>query len=298
MSDHLIYKLSDFTEEGFPFKIDIKHEQMLNSLLHAHDNFQICYVAKGVCHHLVNDRVSMLTKGDIFSIPPFEKHNLLKYEDNEVKIIQIDFLPGFIKESGQEINYMESFTDFLYIQPLITKDYELLHKLNISTVNSEKIEKLIDSMLEELENKGEGYRLSIKADLLKMLVIIGREFKNYTVKSEKSEVIQQYKNRFQEIINFIDVNYNRNIKLEEIAHKANMSPAYFSHMFKVVKGSALVDYVNQTRVNRAMDLLTQSEMNVTEICFHVGFNNLGHFNRMFKRITGSTPTIYKRSKNS
>ena len=295
MNENIFYKYSDFMEEEFPFKIEIKGRNNLNGILHAHDNFQICYVSKGMCLHSVGSRTSTLTKGDVFSIPPYETHKLHSLEEKEVEIIQIDFTTFFINENMREITSMESFNDFLYIQPLMSKDRETIPKLNISSQNSAHIEKLIDSMYREFKEKEEGFKLSIKADLLKLLVIIGREFKRYVLEDEENRSAAQYKEKFKEVIRFIEENYNKDIKLEEVALKSNMSPAYFSHLFKIITQNSVVDFINQTRINKAMEFLKTTNLNVTEICFLVGFNNLGHFNKMFKRISGATPSQFKKA---
>ena len=296
MSKHQFYRFSDYMEESFPFKIE--YIKKLNCILHSHEHFQICYVLKGLCKHCVCDKITILSKGDIFAIPPNEEHLLSYINNSEVEIIQIDFMDFFINGNMRELISMESFNDFLYLHPLISVSNEIIPRLQMSSDNSEKIEVLIKSMFLELKAKEEGYQLSIKADLLKMLVIIGREFKNYVFKNKKYNDIRQYKNKFTEIINYIEKNYNLDFKLNDLAHMANMSPTYFSHMFKMVKGNTLIEFINHTRINKAMDFLTKSTSNITEVSLLVGFNNLSHFNKIFKRITGVNPSNYKKSKQN
>jgi AraC-like DNA-binding protein/mannose-6-phosphate isomerase-like protein (cupin superfamily) len=301
MSNAVIYRYIDFMEEAFPFKmVFISSAKNLNRVQHAHEHFQVCYISRGLCKHSIGDRLSTLSRGDIIAIPPFEEHQLIAFSDadDDLELIQIDFMPFFINDNMRELSTLEGFADFLYIQPLMQKNNPLWPKLNISSTNIDKVEALIESMKTELRNKEEGFQLSIKADLLKFLVIIGREFKSYAVNHGKNDAINQYKNNFKDIILFIEENFSSDLKLEDIAQKANMSPSYFSHMFKLIKGSTLIDYINQLRINKAMDLLVNTNQSIIEVSSSVGFNNLGHFNRMFKRISGITPSLYRKSKRS
>ena len=74
-----------------------------------------------------------------------------------------------------------------------------------------------------------------------------------------------------------------------------MSTAYFSHLFKVIMGISVTDFINRIRISKAIQLLNESEYNITEICFLVGFNNLSHFIKIFKRSVGMTPSEFKKN---
>ena len=69
----------------------------------------------------------------------------------------------------------------------------------------------------------------------------------------------------------------------------NMSEAYFSRFFKRVSGMTFSMYLNHIRVNKALDLLRDRNMTMTEIAMHCGFDTIRNFNRVFKQITGYAP---------
>lgn len=87
------------------------------------------------------------------------------------------------------------------------------------------------------------------------------------------------------------------LHLDEMAKRAAMSPTYFSYMFKVLMGQPFTQYVNDIRIRKALDLLRMSDMSVMEICLETGFNNVSHFTRMFKKITGVSPMKYRKQSN-
>ncbi|EHR72438.1 DNA-binding domain-containing protein, AraC-type [Burkholderiales bacterium JOSHI_001] len=82
--------------------------------------------------------------------------------------------------------------------------------------------------------------------------------------------------------------------LAEVAAEMGMSESRFSRFFRKATGNNFTDFVNRVRVNRACQLLMESDRLVTHICYEVGFNNVANFNRRFLEIKGMTPTEFRR----
>jgi len=80
----------------------------------------------------------------------------------------------------------------------------------------------------------------------------------------------------------------------ELAAELGMSESRFSRFFRRATGNTFTDFVNRVRVNRACQLLMDSDRFVTHICYDVGFNNVANFNRRFLEIKGMTPTEFRR----
>lgn len=78
-----------------------------------------------------------------------------------------------------------------------------------------------------------------------------------------------------------------------LAGIAHSSPAHFSRQFRATFGEPPHLYLQRRRVERAMELLRETDRPVTEICFDVGFNSLGTFSRTFRRIVGEPPSAYR-----
>ena len=80
----------------------------------------------------------------------------------------------------------------------------------------------------------------------------------------------------------------------DVARQVRLSPAAFSRFFKRSVGKTYVSYLNELRIGRACRELIETDMNVTEIAFRAGFNNLSNFNRRFRRMKALTPRAYRR----
>lgn len=92
---------------------------------------------------------------------------------------------------------------------------------------------------------------------------------------------------------FIAAHQTEDLTLSQVAKAVNTSTFYFCKMFKKVTGLNFTDYVSRLRVERARNLLLNKNLRVSEIAYEVGFQSLTHFNRVFKRILGVSPTQYR-----
>ena len=85
------------------------------------------------------------------------------------------------------------------------------------------------------------------------------------------------------------------LKLEELAGVMALTPNCFSHLFKKLNGITVCDYINAKRIEKATRILTSGSNKLTmlEIATTCGFNNTAHFNKMFKKYRGFTPSQLK-----
>ena len=95
---------------------------------------------------------------------------------------------------------------------------------------------------------------------------------------------------------YIDMHYQEDISLDDISGMYDISPFYFSKVFKTQTGVTFTDYLTGVRVNKARELLEGTNKSMKEICSEVGYSDPNYFSRIFKKNTGVTPTEYKEGK--
>lgn len=92
---------------------------------------------------------------------------------------------------------------------------------------------------------------------------------------------------------YIKNNFNRDISLDEVSRVANISPYYFSKIFKEGTGENFIEYLTGIRIDKAKELLSTTEYSMKEICSMCGYSDPNYFSRSFKKNVGVTPTEYK-----
>jgi AraC-like DNA-binding protein len=108
-----------------------------------------------------------------------------------------------------------------------------------------------------------------------------------------SLVIEDRNRRMLRARDTMDRAFARPLDIPTVARVAHVSPAHFSRQFRATFGETPHRYLQRRRVERAMELLRETERPVTEICFEVGFNSLGTFSRTFRGVVGESPSSYR-----
>lgn len=92
---------------------------------------------------------------------------------------------------------------------------------------------------------------------------------------------------------YIEEKQGEDLTLGEVAKAVNTSTFYFCKMFKKATGLHFTEYVSRVRIEKAKNLLLNPNLRVSEVAFEIGFQSLTHFNRVFKKIVGQSPTAYR-----
>lgn len=96
---------------------------------------------------------------------------------------------------------------------------------------------------------------------------------------------------------FIEENYQKDISLDDVSRNVDISPYYFSKLFKEETGENFIEYLTNLRIEKAKNLLVKSDMNIKCICLDTGYSDPNYFSRIFKKQVGVTPTEYRESNN-
>lgn len=97
---------------------------------------------------------------------------------------------------------------------------------------------------------------------------------------------------------YINANFHKEISLDDVSREVDISPYYFSKIFKEETGKNFIEYVTEIRMEKAKELLQSSTLSMKEICGEVGYADPNYFSRTFKKNVGLTPTEYKEGKSS
>ena len=92
---------------------------------------------------------------------------------------------------------------------------------------------------------------------------------------------------------YIENHVYKDISLDLVAKEVNISPYYFSKIFKEEIGENFIDYITNIRIERAKKLLRDKTLSIKEICMEVGYKDPNYFSRLFKKSVGFTPTEYR-----
>lgn len=99
--------------------------------------------------------------------------------------------------------------------------------------------------------------------------------------------------RITKVCEYVETHFGDDITLRNVAALVSMSESAFSHFFKAKTGMTFIEYLNDMRIARACQLLSETNCTIAEICYNSGFNNMSNFIRTFKKRKGMTPNAYR-----
>ncbi|MBD2038969.1 helix-turn-helix domain-containing protein [Leptolyngbya sp. FACHB-321] len=214
-------------------------------------------------------------KGDI-SITPAKTPFFARW-DSEDHYLQIRLAAHFIQRIAQEI---------------LDQNLEHLELLPEFRTRDPQIEAIGMMLLNELQQENLGGKLYIESLTNVLAVRILRQYATTEARlpTYKSGLPER---QLLQVLEYINEHLDEDIRLSSLAQLLGMSQFHFSHVFKQSIGTAPYQYLLQQRVERAKQLLKQTDQSVMEIALLCGFNSHSHLSKQFRQLTGVTPTAYR-----
>jgi AraC family transcriptional regulator, L-rhamnose operon transcriptional activator RhaR len=265
-----------------------KHIHNFEERAHTHDFIEIEYVYSGSGYQTINGTTYYVERGDLLFFNFGDVHAYKPEE--EIGIIDCLINPEFL---GKELISSENALDLLTLASFNEfngKINSLLPKIKFLGKDLIELETVIDFMLEEFQNKEPGYVTSLKGYTHILLTKVFRAFK----KSDSLDVYGDINKIAPNIIKYIEENYDKKINLNQLAKESFYNPTYFSKIFKECFGKTLTDYINEKRMNAAINLIKSSSFSIEDICYQVGYSDKKYFYKLFKEHTGTTPNTYRK----
>ena len=100
--------------------------------------------------------------------------------------------------------------------------------------------------------------------------------------------------RISGIVDYLSEHYRETFSMADLCRRVGMTESGFSRTFRRATGNTFTDFVNRLRINKACQLLMETDRYITNVCFDVGFNNVANFNRRFLQLKGMTPKEFRR----
>ena len=102
--------------------------------------------------------------------------------------------------------------------------------------------------------------------------------------------------RINEVISYIHENYASEITIPGLAERFGMSEYYLCRQFRKYSNRTIIEYLQRTRIMNAKRIFMETDKNVTRVAALTGFSNLTHFSRIFRTVSGQSPSEYRRQR--
>ncbi|WP_186566159.1 helix-turn-helix domain-containing protein [Lawsonibacter celer] len=240
---------------------------------HAHDYYQLFLVREGPQKYSVGDEERILEAGESVLAKPNVLHGMENMSDEVCRCYEVKFTISAPR--------LEALLTTL--PPFFPKD------------------DFVSGLVRELVAESTCARASTPAFVSDYLVaVINYLFRHYgegaPVEGEDAGMVDTvgYSPLSREIIRYLEQNYSREVSLQEIAEAVGFNKNYICSVFKRDSGMTIGNCQTVIRIRKAAELISFSDMSLTQVASATGFTNLSHFSRIFKKVTRIPPGQYRR----
>lgn len=271
---------------SFPLQVYSHHD--INGFYfvcqHWHEELEWIYVEKGTLDLTIHGQFYTLHAGQFCFINSEELHGIRSEGASlhHAIVFRADFLDFSFYDICQHN----------FIQP-ITKQKVLFPSIcpNLLPKTSSQILEHMQQIITLYHSKPKCASLSIKLHILHILELLYQSDVFYENDMPIKENISM--NRLKNIVEYIQAHYMDSLSLQTLADLAYMSPNYFCAVFRKELGKTPVTFINEFRIQKAAQLLANSDLSISQISEQIGFNNFSYFIRKFREYKKISPSQYR-----
>jgi YesN/AraC family two-component response regulator len=265
------------------------------------NEYIIYIIKKGKMYLTENNIKYVLNPGDFFVLDPEYVHE--GYQASYCEYYYIHF-------RHENINKINFDTDQDLLMTIITKRNDYLKSDPFSYLSSEdnkmlfpkyyhfsnysdfiKVSCLLDEAVGHNNNPLDYYKLLCSLKVTEVLVETYRSFVLYKTQTMSTGMPKSYR-KVQELLSYLNKEYAEKITSQDIEVKTECNFDYINRIFKQLTHKTIFAYLNTVRINHAKELISTTNMKISEIGQAVGFADLYYFSKVFKKATGVSPSTY------
>ena len=253
--------------------------ESLNFVAHWHKECEVIFVLEGEIGVGIEKDYRVLNKGMMSVCGANDIHYYSSESMNSRAIIML-FMPEMSGLSSAGITDVELKSAFLSFEG----DKE------------DKISSLMEQLIKENNNKSMLSEQLAKVKLTEFVMNVLRHGEGYydLCRNTSGTGKKQALKPMQKALKYLEDNYTDDISLQSISDIAQLSPFYFSRLFKDTTGTNYNTYLSQLRIESAEELIKKTNNNIIDIAYQTGFKSIRTFNRTFKSLRGYTPQSIRR----
>lgn len=272
-----------FPMQKYITKLDLAYPVVTT---HWHEEAELTLITEGEGLYQIDLVDYEVKKGDILFVPPLLLHSVSVAQPqneemiSETYVFHLNFLGGNSTDICSTRYFVPIMNHELILPCLITPKHP-------AYVSIQKIFRQIASLYHE---EVPGYELALKGLFLQVIFLLLQ----YSTKQVKNVLPEEGTpaDKLKNVLDYIEIHYAQTILVEELAKICCFSEYHFMRFFKKHMNMTCVEYVNNVRLEKAVELFEQGNTSILEVSLSVGFHNLSYFHRAFKNKYGMTPRSF------
>lgn len=247
---------------------------------HNHDFYEMNVVLGGVGIHEIEGESFPVKRGDVFVIPPMTVH---AYRNTEhLEIYHVLFKKDFIRRNSAESVRVAGFLKFMEIEPFLRQNYSEAMFLHLAPSQMVEIQSDFKFIEDGNAFDNDSFLPLKEHTVWKLVYYLSYLLEQQTTAAEK-EGGGKYRRQILDTLEYLSSHFSDKITISELAGRVYLSRSTFLRSFVSVCGCSPIEYLNNYRIKRAVELLELGTLSKTEIAHSCGFYDLSHMEKSIKR---------------
>ena len=248
---------------------------------HWHEEAELTLITEGDCFYQIDLVDYEVKEGDILFIPPLFLHSISRNTSEEVFSETYVFHLNFLGGNSTDI------CSTRYLAPMLNQEFSIPCLITPAHPAYASLKKMICQITSLYDNPVIGYELALKSLFLQAVFLL-LQYSEKTGSPDAGTPSDKLKN----VLDYIELHFAEAISVSELAKICYFSDYHFMRFFKKHMNMTCVEYINNLRLEKSVELFEQGNTSILDVSLSVGFHNLSYFHRAFKRKYHMTPLSF------
>ncbi|WP_075720741.1 AraC family transcriptional regulator [Roseburia sp. 499] len=248
---------------------------------HWHEEAELTLITKGNCFYQIDLIDYEVNEGDILFIPPLLLHSISLNTSEEIFSETYVFHINFLGGNSTDI------CSTRYLTPLINQEFSMPCLITPEHPVYASLRRIFGQINSLYSETVPGYELALKSLLLQVIFLLLQ----YSERNSSSDTGTS-SDKLKQVLDYIELHYAETLTVSDLAKLCYFSDYHFMRFFKKHMNMTCVEYINNLRLEKSVELFEQGNSSILDVSLSVGFHNLSYFHKVFKRKYHMTPKAF------
>ncbi len=247
-------------------------------ITHWHEEAELTLITSGDCLYQIDLIDYKVKEGDLLFIPPMILHSISRDNCEEVISETYVFHMNFLGGNSTDI------CSTRYLFPIMNQEITVPCLITSDHPAYSSLKRIFDQITDLYDKTPVGYEIAIKSLFLQVIFLL----LPYSKKNAGSDT-RRSSEKLKNVLDYIELHYAEPLSVSELSKLCYFSDYHFMRFFKKHMNMTCVEYINNLRLEKAVELFEKGNLSILDVSLSVGFHNLSYFHRAFKKKYNMTP---------
>ena len=248
---------------------------------HWHEEAELTLITRGNCLYQIDLVDHEVKEGDILFIPPLFLHSISLGTSEELLSETYVFHLNFLGGNSTDICATR------YLAPMMNQEFSMPCLISPEHPAYASLRKILNQITSLYDEAVTGYELALKSLFLQAVFLLLQ----YSEKTDSHDT-GTHSDKLKNVLDYIEFHLAEPISISELAKLCYFSDYHFMRFFKKHMNMTCVEYINNLRLEKSVELFAQGNDSILDVSLSVGFRNLSYFHRAFKKKYHMTPLAF------